>query len=60
MHHPFLQIHLLVDTTLAEKKFTIQAFQSRTLALGEKVLATEFVEVPCEVLFSDAEKIGGQ
>lgn len=53
------QIHLKVDTTLTSQKFSVSAYQSRMLALGEKVLATEFVEVPCEVLFSDVERAGG-
>lgn len=25
-----------------------------------QVLATEFVEIPCEVLFGDAERVGGE
>ena len=54
-----LQIHLLVDTTLSDQKFNIQAFVSRLLTLGDKVLATEFVEMPCEVLFGEAERVGG-
>ena len=54
-HHP--QVHLLVDTTLTDNQFSIKAFQSRLLTLGDKVLGTEFVEVPCEVLFGEAEKV---
>lgn len=42
-------VHLLVDTTLADKNFNIQAYVSRALCLGEKNLAMQFVEVPCEV-----------
>ncbi len=53
------QIHLKVDTTLANKKFSINAYQFRMLALGEKVLATEFIEIPCDVLFQDVERAGG-
>ena len=53
------QVHLLIDTTLSESKFSIQAFMSRLLTLGDKVLATEFVEMPCEVLFGEAERVGG-
>lgn len=34
------QVLLKMDTTLANKKFTIQAFQSRVLSLGDKALAT--------------------
>lgn len=52
-------IHLLVDTTLSGGRFNIQAFMSRLLTLkGDKVLATEFVEMPCEVLFGEAERVG--
>mmetsp|Transcript_14156 Transcript_14156/g.38333 ORF Transcript_14156/g.38333 Transcript_14156/m.38333 type:complete len:284 (+) Transcript_14156:86-937(+) len=51
-------IHLKVDTTMANKKFSVTAYQFRVLGLGEKVLATEFIEVPCEVLFQDVERAG--
>lgn len=57
---PPWQVHLLVDTTLSNDKFSINAFMSRLLTLGDKVLATEFVEMPCEVLFGEAEKVGGE
>lgn len=53
--HP---IHLVVDTTLVNKKFDIKAYVSRALSLGDKVLATEFVELPCEVLLGDVERVG--
>jgi translation initiation factor 3 subunit F len=51
-------VHLQVDTTLSGGKFSIHAFMSRILSVGEKVLSTEFVEMPCEVLFGDAERVG--
>mmetsp|Transcript_18024 Transcript_18024/g.38749 ORF Transcript_18024/g.38749 Transcript_18024/m.38749 type:complete len:285 (+) Transcript_18024:190-1044(+) len=51
-------IHLLVDTTLTDNKFSVQAFMSRLLTLGDKVLATEFVELPCETIFADVELVG--
>eukprot|EP00798_Chlamydomonas_sp_ICE-L_P015670 gene15670-21774_t len=51
-------IHMLVDTTLSDGKFNIQAFSSRLLTLGEKTLATEFVEMPCDVLFGEVERVG--
>lgn len=54
-----LQVHLVVDTTLAKDKIATQAYVSRTLTLGDKALATEFVEVPCDVLFGAVEKVGG-
>ena len=50
----------MVDTTLSGSKFSIKAFMSRLLTLGDKVLGTEFVEMPCEVLFGDAERVGGE
>ncbi len=55
-----VQVHLVVDTTLQDSKFSVQAFTSRVLALGEKVLATEFVEIPCDTIFADIERVGGE
>ncbi|MEW5318882.1 MAG: hypothetical protein WDW38_010066 [Sanguina aurantia] len=52
-------IHILVDTTLSGKKASAaQAFTSRLLSLGDKVLATEFVEVPLEIVYADIERVG--
>lgn len=51
-------VHLLVDTTLANGKFSITAYLPRLLALGDKPLATEFIEMPCSVMFEEAEKVG--
>ena len=48
-----------MDTTLANKKFAVTALQFRVLAMGEKMLATEFVEIPCDVMFQDVERAGG-
>lgn len=53
--HP---VHLVVDTTLDSNKLTVQAYISRQLSLGDKVLAHEFLQVPSEVLFSDVERVG--
>ncbi|PNH02266.1 Eukaryotic translation initiation factor 3 subunit F [Tetrabaena socialis] len=53
-------VHMVVDTTLKEEKFSIAAYTARTLALGDKVLATEFVEIPCETIFGDIERVGGE
>ncbi|GIL70941.1 hypothetical protein Vretifemale_1604 [Volvox reticuliferus] len=53
--HP---VHMVVDTTLKDNKFSVQAYTSRTLALGDKVLATEFVEIPCDTIFGDIERVG--
>ncbi len=53
------QIHLKVDTALTDRTFSIAAYQSRTLSLGERQVALEFFEVPCEVLFSAVERAGG-
>lgn len=51
---------MVVDTTLKGKKFSVQAYTSRTLALGDKVLATEFVEIPCDTIVGDIERVGGK
>lgn len=59
-HPACLQVHLLVDTTLEGNKFTVQAFTSRQLSIKDKALATEFVEVPSEVLYADIERVGGE
>ncbi|GFR52670.1 hypothetical protein Agub_g15294 [Astrephomene gubernaculifera] len=53
--HP---VHMVVDTTLKDDKFSVQAYTSRTLALGEKALATEFVEIPCDTIYGDIERVG--
>lgn len=50
---------MVVDTTLRDEKFNISAYTSRTLALGDKQLATEFVEIPCDTIFGDVERVGG-
>ncbi len=51
---------MVVDTTLKDDKFSVQAYISRTLALGDKVLATEFVEIPCDTIIGDIERVGGE
>lgn len=55
-------LYMVIDTTLSNKKFNISAYVARTLSLsrssGEKPLATEFMEVPTQVLFADAERVG--
>ncbi|MEW5296894.1 MAG: hypothetical protein WDW36_000141 [Sanguina aurantia] len=56
---PSSSVHILLDTTLSGKRsHGAQAFTSRLLSLGDKVLATEFVEVPLEVLYADIERVG--
>lgn len=57
MLHP--QVHVRLDTSLQEDKLKIQAFVSRSLTLGDKSLAMEFVELPCDVLYGDVERVGG-
>ena len=55
-------IHLILDTGLTDQRLAIKAFVSRTLTLKKHVeppLATEFLEVPCEVRTAEIEKIGG-
>jgi len=51
-------IHLVVDTTLSSEGLHVSAYTSHVLTLGDKTLATEFVEVPCEVLYTELEKVG--
>jgi translation initiation factor 3 subunit F len=51
-------IHLVVDTTLTDKQFNIKAFICRNLSLGDRQLASQFVETPCEVLSADLDKLG--
>jgi hypothetical protein len=53
-----LQIHLVLDTSLAGEHVDVRAYASRALSLGDKALATEFVELPCEVLMGEAERVG--
>ena len=54
-----LQVHLKVDTNLTDKAFQVKAYGSKPLGLGDKTLASEFIEMPTEVQFSEAEKIAG-
>lgn len=44
---------------MQEDKLKVQAYVSRSLTLGDKSLATEFVELPCDVLYGDVERVGG-
>ncbi|EFJ48132.1 eukaryotic translation initiation factor 3f [Volvox carteri f. nagariensis] len=55
--HP---VHMVVDTTLKDEKFSVQAYTSRVLALGDKVLATEFIEIPCDTIVGDIERVGAE
>jgi len=52
------QIHLVVDTGLTGDHVDVKAYASRGLSLGDKALATEFVELPCEVLMGEVERVG--
>ena len=51
-------MHLVLDTSLAGDHVDVRAYASRALSLGDKALATEFVELPCEVLMGEAERVG--
>jgi hypothetical protein len=51
-------VHLVVDTSLTRERVGVAAYVSRVLALGDKALATEFVEVPCDVPYADVERVG--
>jgi len=51
-------VHLRLDTSLEQDKLPVQTYISRNLALGDKAIAMEFLEVPCEVLYGDIERVG--
>lgn len=52
-------VHLRLDTALeAGSRLPVQTYISRNLGLGDKAIAMEFLEVPCEVLFGDVERVG--
>ena len=51
-------VHLVVDTSLAGDHVDVKAYAGRSLGLSDKPLATEFVEVPCEALMGEAERVG--
>eukprot|EP00192_Tetraselmis_astigmatica_P020930 CAMPEP_0117667482 /NCGR_PEP_ID=MMETSP0804-20121206/10996_1 /TAXON_ID=1074897 /ORGANISM="Tetraselmis astigmatica, Strain CCMP880" /LENGTH=280 /DNA_ID=CAMNT_0005475223 /DNA_START=101 /DNA_END=943 /DNA_ORIENTATION=+ len=51
-------IHLTVDTTLTDSQMRISTYVSRSLSLGDKQLATEFIEIPCQTRLIEAERIG--
>ena len=55
------QVHLTVDTTLANERMQIDAYVSRVLGLGSKApLATEFQAVECEVRTANVERVGSE
>jgi hypothetical protein len=56
----YTQVNLRLDTSLQQDKLPCQTFVSRGLQLGDKPLATEFVEVPCDVQYGDVERVGGE
>eukprot|EP00879_Flechtneria_rotunda_P023913 GHRR01025327.1.p2 GENE.GHRR01025327.1~~GHRR01025327.1.p2 ORF type:complete len:208 (+),score=73.16 GHRR01025327.1:429-1052(+) len=51
-------VHLRLDTSLQQDKLAVQTFVSRSLTLGDKPLAMEFVEVPCDVQYGEIERVG--
>lgn len=51
-------VHLVVDTSLSGDRVDVKAYGGRGLSLGDKPLATEFVELPCDVLMGEAERVG--
>lgn len=53
-------VHIVLDTLLSNKKFTVAGYTSKVLSLGDKPLAAEFVEVAVEVLYTDVEKVGAE
>ncbi len=53
-------MHVTIDTTLQNQNLAIKAYVSRALLLAEKQLATEFVQVDCEVKAADLQNLGGE
>jgi translation initiation factor 3 subunit F len=53
-------VNLRLDTSLQQDQLPCQAYVSRALQLGDKPLATGFVEVPCDVQYGDVERVGGE
>lgn len=52
-------VHLCVDTNINEAgKMALKAYTSVPISLGAKELGSRFVEVGCNMLVTDAEKIG--
>ena len=51
------QVHLALDTSGAGGHMSVRAFVSRTLGLGGRELAREFLEVDCEVRGGEAERV---
>ncbi len=49
---------MAVDTTLVENQLAVKAYLSRPLALKDKQLATEFLEIQCSTRTAEAERIG--
>lgn len=44
---------------MTDNQMRIATYVSRSLTLGDKQLATEFIEIPCETRMIEAERIGG-
>eukprot|EP00775_Hariotina_reticulata_P007183 gene7183-7397_t len=51
-------VHLRLDASLQQDRLPAQTYVSKALSLGDKAVAMEFVEVPCDVLFGDVERAG--
>lgn len=51
-------IHLTVDTNLSNNTMSVRAFTSSTIVFNEKVLGSQFLPIPLEIIALDAEKIG--
>lgn len=53
-----LKVYLVVDTSLDREELAITAHVSRPVQLKGRHVATEFVEVDCQIQMEEAEKIG--
>lgn len=51
-------VHLALDTSGQGGHMSVRAFVSRSLSIGGRELAREFLEVECEVRAGEAERVG--
>ena len=53
-------LHLAIDTAFADEHKAIRAWTAQQLVCGDNVLGTNFVEVPVDLRFSEAERVGSE
>src|SRR5690348_8566924 len=52
-------VHLVLDTALTDDKLSVKAFVSTPLSLADRALASQFQQIPVEVVFEEHEAIAG-